>query len=147
MQNEVLSFAVIKNKAPKEVGIWNTLGRLCNNQEIKDIAEFGRAFNEWWFDLQPAACVKDGHLLPATDEIDWRKINKAGKGGFVLVMLTLNWWRAACSETSSEWDLAVGDVIEVLQQIWKLPSIKESHKHPMPDDTLPESRSSKHVSK
>ena len=147
MQDEVPSFAVTKNKAPKEVGIWNKFSQPSNDQEIKDIAEFGRVFDAWWFDLQPATHVKGGHLLPATDEINWRKINKAGKGGFVLVMLTLTWWRVACGETSSEWDLAVGDIIEVLQQIWKLPPIKESCKCPMPDDTLPVSRPSKHVSK
>lgn len=107
MQDEVLSFTVTENKALKEVGIWNKLSQPCNNQEIKDITEFGRAFDVWWFNLQPAAHVKNGHLLPATDEINQRKINKVGKGGFVLVMLMLTWQRVACGETSSEWDLAV----------------------------------------
>lgn len=51
MQDEVLSFTVTKNKALKEVGIWNKLSWPCNNQEIKDITEFGRAFDVWWFNL------------------------------------------------------------------------------------------------
>ena len=132
MQDEVLSFTVTKNKALKEVGIWNKLSQPCNNQEIKDITEFGRAFDVWWFNLQPAAHVKSGHLLPATDEINQRKTNKVGKGGFVLVMLMLTWQRVACGETSSEWDLAVGNVIEVLWQIRSCPLSKNHANTPCP---------------
>ena len=132
MQDEVLSFTVTKNKALKEVGIWNKLSQPCNNQEIKDITEFGRAFDVWWFNLQPAAHVKSGHLLPATDEINQRKTNKVGKGGFVLVMLMLTWQRVACGETSSEWDLAVGNVIEVLWQIRSCPLSNNHANTPCP---------------
>lgn len=131
-----------------EVGVWIKGGQQYKDQEVKDIADFQKRFEAWWFDLQPAARSKGGSLLPATSGIDWKKLNKAGKSGFVLVMLALTWWRAACGEISSaRWEWAVSDVAEALRHVQKLPLITESRKRAVPDDPNPTSPPSKRVSR
>ena len=101
MQDSAPNFAVTKHKPPKQLAIWIKEGQLCEDQEIKDIIKFGKCFEAWWMELQPAACMKGSHLQLVTDDINWRKMNKAGRRGFMVVMLLLTWWRAACSKTES----------------------------------------------
>ena len=69
----VLNFSVTKHKPPKEVGIWNKADQPCKDQEIEDIAEFAKSFTTWWSDLQQAAHVKVGSLLPVTIGINWKR--------------------------------------------------------------------------
>ena len=103
------------HKLPKEVTLWDKADRLCEDQAIENIVQFMKAFNMWWLKLQPTAHVKGGSLLLAKNPFDWKKMNKAGKSGFVLILLVLTWWRAACGESgSAEWEVAVDDAAEVL---------------------------------
>ena len=53
----------------------------------------------------------DGHpnlTRPATN-MDWKRLNKLGKNGLPLVMITLTWWGLALSG-GEEWKRAVVDV-------------------------------------
>lgn len=139
---------MMKHKPPKELEHWNQIGKPYKDQEIPDVAEFERMFKVWWSSLQPVSHVKNRCLLLATKEINWRKVNKAGPGGLVLVLLTLTWWKVACGGTSSiKWELVVEDVAAVLQQLPALPPIKEVRKHVSPDKPHPDSRPSKRISK
>ena len=99
-------------------------------------------------ELQPAACTKGGCLQPVRDNINWRKMNKVGRRGFVVVMPLLTWWRVACSKAKSDqWELMVNNVAEVLEKVWKLPPITSSCKHVVSDDPVEDSRPSKRVKK
>lgn len=125
-------------------------GQPCEDQVIKDLADYKKSFDAWWFNLQPVACTKGSILQLAKDDFDWKKMNKAGKNGFVVVMLILTWWRAACDRSSTEeWERVLDHVTEVLGQVTKLPLITSTHKCHVPDNELAteDIRLSKHVSK
>ena len=48
---------------------------------------------------------------------DWEPLLKPGKGGFVLVLLSLSWWKKAAEGADMGWDSAVNDVLWVLHAI------------------------------
>lgn len=99
-----------KYKPPTQLAVWNQEGQPCTDQEIRDVVKFKKSFEVWWMELQPAAHTKGGCLQSVRDNIDWRKMNKAGRRGFVVVMLLLTWWRAACSKAKSDqWELMVNN--------------------------------------
>jgi hypothetical protein len=56
--------------------------------------------------LQPENCSQD--TIPMVD-MDWKKLQKTGKNGLPLVMLTLTWWGKA-SGCDEEWRRAVKGV-------------------------------------
>jgi len=51
--------------------------------------------------------------------MDWAKVQKPGKNGFLLIMLALVWWGAA-SNRDGEWLKAVADVKSVLRCMCKV---------------------------
>jgi len=103
------------DKRPTEIGVWMKSRRTWIDIPIENKDTFALAWWSWWSALQPEARVcgaaDDGHpnlTRPATN-MDWKKLNKLGKNGLPLVMITLTWWGLA-SSGGEEWKRAVVDV-------------------------------------
>jgi hypothetical protein len=69
----------------------------------------------WWGSLQPEdrVCEPHGQLQTPSINMDWEELQKPGRDGFLLVMMTLTWW-GKLSSTDSEWMWAVRDASAVL---------------------------------
>lgn len=77
------------------------------------VAEFWK----WWTSLQPDERVYNPESLTNTrpsKEMDWEKLEKPGRNGFLLVMLQLTWW-GTFSGNKAVWLRTVKDVTAVLR--------------------------------
>jgi len=89
--------------------------RLWINIPIANIDSYTIAWWSWWVALQPEQrkqCVVGDNaesLTMPTIDMDWKKLQKTGKNGLSLVMVTLIWW-GKMSSCSKEWKMAVMDV-------------------------------------
>ena len=112
------SFPPAAGIRPPEIGIWMKNRRLWKDVEIVDKEGFGLQWWEWWTSLQPGSRTRNDE--PAV-EMDWSKLQKAGKNGFLLIMLSLVWWGKA-SNTDERWQRAVAEVSAVLHCMLVAPS-------------------------
>ena len=116
---------------PEEISIWMKSRRTWINIPIKDNTAFSVAWWSWWFALQPESrrVTSDGYMSRPAADMDWRKLNKLGKNGLPLVMITLTWWGEALSG-GDEWKKAVvdvGAVIACLEQSGTISDVEPSN--------------------
>ena len=105
------SFPPATDVRPVQIATWMKNRRPWKDVEIDDKEAFGQQWWAWWSSLQPDSRIRKDK--PTTD-MDWSKLQKPGKNGFLLIMLALVWWGVA-SNRDGEWSRAVADVKDVLQ--------------------------------
>lgn len=82
---------------------------------IDDAVEYGRQWWQWWTALQPAwRTVNNAGRPEQAGTGPWDELEKPGKCGFLLVLLSLLWWRKAPGAVLEDWQDAVRDVNWVL---------------------------------
>ena len=105
------SFPPAAGVRPAEIGMWMKKGRPWKDMGIADKVGFGQGWWNWWSSLLPdSRAVNDA----PTVDMDWGKMNKPGRNGFLLVMLSLVWWRTASGGDGGWWK-AVTEVSTVLR--------------------------------
>lgn len=100
---------------PKELLEWINKDRPLEHIEIGKPAEFGVRWCAWWESLQPderSNMTTEGLLEPHVD-MTWWTVQKPGKNGLLLVMMSLVWWGWA-GRQSKTWKVAVRDVVAVI---------------------------------
>ncbi|KAI0044426.1 hypothetical protein FA95DRAFT_1468255, partial [Auriscalpium vulgare] len=86
---------------PKEVHEWFKSGRkLEKPPHISNVKTFAIRWRAWWTSMQPTWRLpdeRDGWPLLRAEHPDesWSGIRKAGKNGFVVILITLMWWTSA----------------------------------------------------
>ena len=110
------SFLPAADIRPPEIAAWMKNRRPWRDVEIADVEEFRRKWCTWWNSLQPSSRISEtkGETLPPTVDMDWSRLQKPGKNGFLLIMLSLVWWGKA-SNRDEAWSAAVADVSTVLR--------------------------------
>jgi hypothetical protein len=105
------SFPPATDVHPVQIATWMKNRCPWKDVEVDDVEVFRRQWWAWWSLLQP-----DSQILKdtPTPDMDWSKLQKPGKNGFLLIMLALVWWGVA-SHRDGEWSEAVADVKNVLQ--------------------------------
>lgn len=93
---------------PVEIGNWMKVARPWKDMQIENLQVFKAAWMAWWSELQPAS------LQDRSSNIDWATLQKRGRNGFLLVMVSLAWWGKA-AEADDEWKEVVRRVTEVLR--------------------------------
>lgn len=87
---------------------------------------FGEAVKLWWTHLQPEwRKGSDGTLVRSEDlEEEWPELMKAGKNGFILIILALSWWlkgavylndRAECFSVLEDVSWVLRQMVDKLQ--------------------------------
>jgi hypothetical protein len=110
------AFPSATDTRPPEIGIWMKNRRLWKDISILDKEKFSGQWWNWWISLQPEprAHSDRNNIALLTVEMDWSKLQKPGKNGFLLVMISLVWW-GKVSDMDGGWLKAVIDVIAVLR--------------------------------
>ena len=103
---------------PVEIGTWMKQGRR-QDINISDTDDFQQRWWDWWLSLQPKSRVCAS--MPPSSGMNWSGLQKPGKNGFFLIMVSLMWWGNA-SIQSTEWVCAVEDVIAVLNCLNNIPT-------------------------
>ncbi|TDL14067.1 hypothetical protein BD410DRAFT_702233, partial [Rickenella mellea] len=81
---------------PPEVSTWLSYGRNHDNDAvIEDVEAYGNAWRSWWGNLQPL--WRETTSWPFSrpfecTEREWALTRRAGKNGFLIVILSLVWW-------------------------------------------------------
>jgi hypothetical protein len=83
------------------------VARPWKDMQIENLQVFKAAWMAWWSELQPAS-LQDRSL-----NIDWAALQKRGRNGFLLIMVSLAWWGKA-AEADDKWKEVVCRVTEVL---------------------------------
>jgi hypothetical protein len=97
------------------VAIWFKNGRK-GYPTIEDINPYVTAWKQWWIGLQPTWRKNGlGHELPAESE-KWEKLYKGGTNGFILILITLGWWKLH-SGRNREFKEMLEDTIWVCEQM------------------------------
>jgi len=104
------SFPPAAGVRPTEIGAWMKNRRPWKDVEIADIAGFVQKWWDWWSSLQPDS--RTANDMPMID-MDWEKLKKPGRNGFLLIILSLVWWGKA-SGRDEEWQTAVAEFSKVL---------------------------------
>ncbi|RDX54392.1 hypothetical protein OH76DRAFT_1322376, partial [Lentinus brumalis] len=79
---------------------------------IDSEVEYATSWWKWWGGLQPEWRGRDpqGHPIKGGSG-DWEELRKPGQNGFMMVLLSLSWWKGVASEaTLPLWEDAVEDV-------------------------------------
>jgi hypothetical protein len=105
-----LSFLSATKTRPPKISIWMKNRHPWKDVDVVDTGLFRQQWWAWWLLLHPDSWKPNDE--PTTD-MDWVKVQKPGKNGFLLIMLALVWWGAASSR-DGEWLRAVADVKGVL---------------------------------
>jgi hypothetical protein len=103
---------------PVEIGEWMKHGRQ-QDINIRDTDDFQQRWWDWWLSLQPKSRVC-ASTAPSS-KMNWSGLQKHGKNGFFLIMVSLMWWGKA-SNQSTEWVCAVEDVVAVLYCLNSIPT-------------------------
>ena len=101
---------------PQEVNQWSGGDRKLEDVPIVNLPKFVVKWHKWWSQLQPSSrrdYISDGLLEPSVS-MDWTRMQKWGKDGMIIVLMSLVWWGMA-SSTDAEWLKAVQDVSKVLR--------------------------------
>lgn len=106
-----LSFPSAAGFRPPEISVWMKNRRPWKDMEVADKETFGQQWWSWWSSLQPDSRTPSDE---PTIHMDWGKLQKAGRNGFLLIMLSLTWWGKA-SERDGQWLEAVAEVSMVLR--------------------------------
>ena len=69
-------------------------------------------------------CDLDDGSLVQEGVGEWLKLQRPGKNGMLLVLLSLWWWRAHPAADAAEWATAVDDVLWVLRSLLQLARAK-----------------------
>ena len=107
------SFPHAAGVRPAEIGMWMKNRRPWKDVDIADMAGFEQHWWNWWCSLQPD--TRNANDAP-TIAMDWQKLQKTGRNGFLLVMMSLAWWGKASSRDEG-WRKAVAEVGAVLHCI------------------------------
>ncbi|KAI0705720.1 hypothetical protein C8Q76DRAFT_630374, partial [Earliella scabrosa] len=104
---------------PQQVADWMRVLRreLTKSPKILDEQQYADRWWGWWSSLQPTWRERgsDGRPLIGDSPGHWESLQKPGKNGFLLVLLSLVWWKeCATARTESSWQAAVADVAWVL---------------------------------
>jgi hypothetical protein len=118
------SFPPATDTRPPEIAAWMKNRRPWRDVEIADVEEFRRKWCTWWNSLQPSSRISEtkGETLPPTVDMDWSRLQKPGKNGFLLIMLSLVWWGKA-SNRDEAWSTAIADVSTVLRCLQGAPGV------------------------
>lgn len=119
-QKPASSFQVLKSSRPIEISQWVAGGRKLEDQPIATEG-FKQKWWEWWELMQPSGRRQSSSLLDVSKIKDWRKMQKWGSGGWVLIMLSLLWWGKASTDNGADWSEAVRDVTKVLSCLRETP--------------------------
>ena len=88
---------------------------------IDDVDAYATQWWMWWQSVQPRwrTVQHDGSLLRAGTKTteDWEDLHVAGPRGFMLVLLSLFWWKKSVNVTGKEWADSVSDVLWVLTSL------------------------------
>lgn len=87
--------------------------------DIEDEATYASNWWKWWGGLQPEWREHDTEGRPiAGGEGDWDALEKPGKNGFLIVLISLWWWKGvASSATMGDWSAAMEDVAWVVSSM------------------------------
>lgn len=96
---------------PQEIGFWLKSCRPWKEVPIKDAAYFSASWDKWWSAILPVSRASLN-----SNEADWRRLDKMGKNGLVLVMVSLVWW-GECTQGNTSWLTAVREVTQVLRKV------------------------------
>jgi len=109
------SFPPSTSVRPREISVWMKNGRRWTDVDLDDTERFGKQWWDWWHSLQPKSRIRryQSRSTSPTLEMDWSGLQKPGKNGILLVMISLVWWGSASSRDES-WLAAIVDVTEVL---------------------------------
>jgi hypothetical protein len=95
---------------PTEIGVWMKNRRPWKDVGIANTAGFVQKWWGWWSSLQPDSRTANDMLII---NMNWEKLKKPGRNGFLLIILSLVWWGKASSR-DEEWQMAVAEVSKVL---------------------------------
>lgn len=100
---------------PNELLQWINRDRPWEHIEIGKPSEFGVRWCAWWESLQPdeRSNMATEVLLEPNMDMNWWTVQKPGKNGLLLAMVSLVWWGWA-GRQSKKWKLAVRDVGAVI---------------------------------
>ena len=105
---------------PEEVHQWLKYGRQFDKSPvIKNAKDYGIAWLAWWRALQPKWRIGGGILPPAVyscELCDWGALQKSGKNGLFIVLISMVWWGRAGTLTD-DWKAAITDVKNVMQSM------------------------------
>ncbi|KDQ53073.1 hypothetical protein JAAARDRAFT_137834, partial [Jaapia argillacea MUCL 33604] len=110
---------------PPQVAQWmKECRQLTKMPAINNLEEYAGGWWSWWLNIQPSwhSRDEDGQLRCSGAGGLWASAQKPGKNGFLLVLLSLSWWREAVAGQGGEavgtqlarWTDAVGEVEWVL---------------------------------
>jgi hypothetical protein len=90
-------------------------GRHWKDVVLDDPKNFGLRWWDWWHSLQPKSRIRKYQSCSTSLalEMDWSDLQKPGRNGFLLIMISLVWWGSASNRDRS-WLAAVADITEVL---------------------------------
>lgn len=91
---------------------------------LGDLEKFAEKWRGWWASMQPAwrklgdlswPLVRRSH-----EDEEWPELMRGGKNGFVVVLISLAWWKAAAKTDSQVLKAAsaIEDVEWVLREMW-----------------------------
>ena len=104
------SFPPATNLRPPEISVWMKNWRPWKDMELANKEKFSQEWWAWWSSLQPDSRTREDE---PTIQMDWGKLSKPGKNGFLLVILSLAWW-GKVSNRDEGWLKAVAEVLKVL---------------------------------
>ncbi|PPQ85848.1 hypothetical protein CVT24_005439 [Panaeolus cyanescens] len=109
---------------PAVVGMWIGRGRSVTwRPDIPDVKAFGKEFNEWWLDLQPAWRVVNGKLNWKEVDGNWECLRCPGVNGLLSIVAVLFYWGLVAypkGGTRLPWLLAMEDVTIALKKLKKV---------------------------
>ncbi|KAJ7924018.1 hypothetical protein B0H13DRAFT_1543116, partial [Mycena leptocephala] len=108
-------------KRPIQVKEWVSRARKASYMPyIADVAQFGRQWEAWWIEINPAWCQADLPMGRYTDGV-WDALDVPGRNGFLNVLMCLKWWGdllgAEEAGKSKEWMEGVTDVKWALDRL------------------------------
>ena len=90
--------------------------KLKNVPMITNIDGYVESWKKWWSSLQPAWRKDNFSRNVPSDGEKWLELCKGGNNGFVLIILTLAWWRRNAG-ASDECTAQMKDVAWVCQEM------------------------------
>ncbi|KAJ7822135.1 hypothetical protein B0H13DRAFT_2127725 [Mycena leptocephala] len=113
--------AIGGKKRPTQVKEWVSRARKASyTPYIADVAQFGRQWEAWWIEINPAWRQTDLPMGRYTDGA-WDTLDVPGRNGFLNVLMCLKWWGDMLGPEeagkSKEWMEAVTDVTWALDRL------------------------------
>ncbi|KAI9070334.1 hypothetical protein FKP32DRAFT_1558137, partial [Trametes sanguinea] len=106
---------------PPQVANWMRINwrELEKPPHIPDMDQYRESWWLWWSGIQPAWRTKDSAGHPEIGgNGDWDCLEKPGKNGILIVLLSLVWWKQQSPAASvGDWEAAVRDVCWVIRSM------------------------------